>query len=201
MSKSTTRADLNQVNLPTKFWEFADLGFDTAKKAWFIQFVSETNQNVGSYLAPSITMTGGDAIQYEWKDNKEKVLWHVRERFFSEEFDGFVVDPAGAMTVNFKDETDQNEDLHTPKEYAYIEYAYHLTSKDGDKAPTGFVEFFNEKGEVIRRFNNRWIIVEKVFRKTAGEFPRIRLMAKKSDISEVIVSRTAIIISGRPLER
>ena len=41
------------------FWEFADLGFDTGKKLWFIQFYDETNKSVGSYFARNIIAVKG----------------------------------------------------------------------------------------------------------------------------------------------
>ncbi|MDA4123154.1 MAG: hypothetical protein OK456_08260 [Thaumarchaeota archaeon] len=182
--------------LPSKqFWEFADLGFDTGKKLWFIQFVNDVNQNVGSYFAKSVTLNKGRAIQYQWKDSQGRPFWHVRERFFADEIEGFVVDPAGAITINFKGEDDA-EDMQPPKDFAYLLYAFHLSNKEGEKAPTGFVDFYNAKGEIIRGFNNRWIIIEGADRRTVGEFPKIRLRADRKDVGDVIVTRSAIIITG-----
>ena len=51
-----------------KFWEFADLGFDTGKKLWFVQFYNGINENVGTYYARGVDITGGWAAQYQWKD-------------------------------------------------------------------------------------------------------------------------------------
>jgi hypothetical protein len=192
-------ADSGPATVPEKFWEFADLGFDTGKKLWFVQFVSGTNQNVGSYYAKSITLNRGRAIQYQWKDSQGRPFWHVRERFFADDIESLDVDLAGAVTISFKPEAGQ-EDLQAPEEFAYLQYAYHLTNRDGERAPTGFVEFFNPEGEVIHRFNNRWIIVEDAARRTVGEFPNIRIRVERRDIGDILVTRSAIIISGRSSE-
>src|ERR1700722_15819387 len=159
-----------------KFWEFADLGFDTEKKLWFIQFYSGTNENVGTYFARSLSLAGGRAAQYQWKDAQGGPFWNVRERFFATEIEKFSIDPAGGtIKLNFRSEAMAEDDKTAPSEFAYILYAFHLSSRDGGRAPMGFVEFYDSSGGLIRRINNRWIIIEGLFRQTSGEFPEIRL--------------------------
>ncbi|MGD0637853.1 MAG: hypothetical protein ABSA72_07425 [Nitrososphaerales archaeon] len=181
---------------PEKFWEFADVGFDTGKKLWFIQFSDEKNQSVGSYFARNITMTRGSAIQYQWKDTQGRAFWHVRERFFADEVEGFTIETSGNISVAFKPGRGPDP-AKIPEEYSYILYAYHLSSKEeNSKPPTGFVEFFNSKGEVVHRVNNRWIVIEDTSRKTSGEYPKIRLRIDKKDVKNIIVTNTTIIIQG-----
>ncbi|HUY86065.1 MAG TPA: hypothetical protein VMU77_03040 [Acidimicrobiales bacterium] len=182
-----------------KFWEFADLGFDTEKKLWFIQFYSGTNENVGTYFARSLSLAGGRAAQYQWKDAQGGPFWHVRERFFATEIEKFSIDPAGGtIKLSFRNEAGAEDDMTAPSEFAYILYAFHLSSKDGGRAPMGFVEFYDSSGGLIQRINNRWIIIEGVFRTTSGEFPEIRLRAEDKDIGAITVTRTAIVIQGKP---
>jgi hypothetical protein len=184
-----------------KFWEFADLGFDTGKKLWFLQFYNGKNENVGTYFAKSLSLSGGRAAQYEWKDAQGGPFWHVRERFFAAEVEKFTIDPAGGtIRLSFRDEQGQEDDTTAPAEFAYLLYAYHLSSKDGGRAPLGFVEFYDPKGGLIQRVDNRWILIEGLDRRTFGEFPQIRLRVEGNDVGHIVVTPTVIIIQGKHAE-
>jgi hypothetical protein len=181
-------------------WEFADLGFDTGKKLWFVQLFDSVNQNVGFYTAKTVVVNGGWAIQYQWKDMQGRPFWHVRERFQASEVEGLHVDMKGNLVINFK-KNHGEEDGHVPKNFAYLQYAYHLTTKETphsvDRCPMGFVEFLNQEGEVVGRVNNRWIIVEDVIRKTTGELPKIRIRVDRKDIGSIMVSRSSVVITSK----
>jgi hypothetical protein len=182
------------------FWEFADLGFDTGKKLWFVQFYDETNKSVGSYFARSITINKGSAAQYEWKDTQGRAFWHVRERFFAREVEGFTVTPTGSVSISFKAGPAVDAGA-VPEDFAYLTYAYHLSNRDEtERAPMGFVEFFNAKGDLLRRIDNRWIIIEDAGRKTVGDYPRIRLRMERSEVKNIIVTRTVIVLQGSQTE-
>lgn len=182
------------------FWEYADLGFDTGKKLWFIQFYDETNKSVGSYFAKSITMDKGSAAQYEWKDSQGRAFWHVRERFFAREVDGFTVSPSGSISISFK-EGEQGDAGAVPEDFAYLTYAYHLSNKEeGERAPMGFIEFFGPGGNLLRRIDNRWIVIEDASRKTTGDYPKIRLRMERKDITNIVVTRTVVVIQGSQSE-
>lgn len=184
-------------------WEFADVGYDTQKKLWFLQLFDSVNAGVGFYTAKNVVLTGGCAAQYEWKDLQGRPFWHVRERFLATEVEGFQIDMKGNLVINFKKkrELDLGDGKEVPKSYAYLQYAYHLTTKETaqsfDLSPMGFVEFCSESGEVIGRLNNRWIIVEDVFRRTTGELPKIRIRVEAKEIGKLLVSRSAVIIVGK----
>lgn len=188
--------------VPQNIWEFGDIGFDTDKKLWFVQLTNESNQNVGTYMGKGIVVKRGRAMQYQWKDAQGRAYWHVRERFFADEIESISVDPAGNhVIVEFKDEEGEDDKLDVPQDFSYLLYAFHLQNKDilkGNRAPLGFVEFFDPKGTLIRRMNNRWILIEDADRKSVGEYPRIRLRIDKNDIDRVFATRTAIIIQGKP---
>jgi len=181
-----------------KFWEFADLGFDTGKKLWFIQFYNETNENVGTYFAKSLSLAGGRAAQYQWKDAQGRPFWHVRERFFATEIESFAIEPTGGtIALRFRKEGGREDDVTLPSDFSYLLYAFHLTSKDGGRAPLGFVEFYGSNGGLLGRIDNRWIIIEGLDRKTSGVFPDIRLRAEQEDVGKIVVTRTAIVIQGK----
>jgi hypothetical protein len=181
-------------------WEFADIGYDTDKKLWFVQLFDSVNQNVGFYTAKNILIKNGCAIQYQWKDMQGRPFWHVRERFQSSEVEGFQIDMKGNLAINFK-RNHGEDDNHIPKNFAYLQYAYHLTTKETpqsvDRSPMGFVEFCNQNGEIIGRLNNRWIIVEDANRRTTGELPKIRIRIERKDIGRIIASRSTVIIMGK----
>ena len=104
-SQGTTPAAPSGSSSSQKFWEFADLGFDTGKKLWFVQFYNGVNENVGTYFARSVDITGGWAAQYQWKDAKGAPFWHVRERFYATEIERLSIDPGGGtITLVFKEE-------------------------------------------------------------------------------------------------
>ena len=198
-------------------WEFADVGFDTGKKVWFLQLFDSLNQNVGFYTAKNISMNRGCAIQYQWKDTQGRPFWHVRERFMASEVEGFNLDMKGNLIVNFKKDDHNGHNnggngstgtlqSSIPKNFSYLQYAYHLTSNPSNenKAPNGFVEFCNDQGEVISRVNNKWIIIEDVNRRTSGEFPKIRIRIERKDVGRILLSRSTIIImskDGTPSEQ
>ena len=181
-------------------WEFADIGFDTGKKLWFVQLFDSFNQNVGFYTAKTVVVNGGCGIQYQWKDVQGRAFWHVRERFDASEVEGFEIDMKGNLVINFKKNHGEN-DGQVPKSFSYLQYAYHLTTKETaqslDRSPLGFVEFLSQSGEVVGRINNRWIIVEDAVRKTTGELPKIRIRVERKDIGSIVVSRSSVIISSR----
>jgi hypothetical protein len=196
----------SQASSPVEqaLWEFADLGFDTGKKLWFVQLFDSVNQNVGFYTAKNVAINGGCGIQYQWKDTQGRPFWHVRERFLASEVEGFQIDVKGNLLINFKlgsnrRSIDIDEDI--PKSFAYLQYAYHLTTKETaqsfDQAPMGFVEFCNENGDIISRLNNKWIIAEDIPRRTIGELPKIRIRIEHKDIGKFIVSRSSVIVVGK----
>ncbi len=184
----------------SSLWEFADIGFDTGNKFWFIQLFNAINQNVGFYSAKKISMNGGCAIQYQWKDNQGRPFWHVRERFQASDVEGFQIDVQGNLVITFKKEHDESGG-RIPKNFAYLQYAYHLTSKEtaqsNDVAPLGFVEFCNQNGEIIGRLNNRWIVIESASRVTTGELPRIRIRVNRQEIETIISTGTTVVIVGK----
>lgn len=200
-SQGTTPAAPSGSSSSQKFWEFADLGFDTGKKLWFVQFYNGVNENVGTYFARSVDITGGWAAQYQWKDAKGAPFWHVRERFYATEIERLSIDPGGGtITLVFKEEGAQAPEEKIPPDYSYILYAYHLSSKDSGRAPMGFVDFYGSDGSHLGRVENRWIIVESLNRKTFGDYPGVRIRADRKDIGSVTLSSTAIIIKGKPRE-
>lgn len=184
-----------------KFWEFADLGFDTGKKLWFVQFYNGANENVGTYFARTVNITRGRAVQYQWKDAKGAVFWHVRERFYAAEIERMAMDPTGGViTIVFKEEHGDGAEGEIPANFAYLLYAYHLTSKEtGGRAPMGFVEFFDAGGASLGRVDNRWIIIEGVDRKTTGEYPMVRIRIEGGDVGRITVTQTAIVIQDKSM--
>lgn len=181
-----------------KFWEFADLGFDTGKKLWFVQFYNAGNENVGTYFARTVVISKGWAAQYQWKDSKGGPFWHVRERFYASEIERLSMDPGGGtLTIVFKEDEADEPEVSIPTDFAYLLYAYHLTSKEVGRAPMGFVEFFAPDGSLLGRVENRWIIIEGVERRTSGEYPGVRIRVDRKDIGAITVSGTALIVKGK----
>jgi hypothetical protein len=200
-AESSATAAAPSVDGDQKFWEFADLGFDTEKKLWFLQFYNGANVNVGTYFARMVDVTRGRAAQYQWKDARGAPFWHVRERFYATEIEKLAIDPAGGtITVVFKAEDAREGEGSIPTDFSYILYAYHLTSKDSGRAPMGFLEFHGADGSLVGKLDNRWIIIEGVNRKTYGEYPGVRIRVERKDVGGIAVTDTAVIISGPATE-
>jgi len=194
-------ASAAQPSVTTTVWEFGDIGFDTEKKLWFVQLYNEVNQNVGTHMGKRVVIKHGRAAQYEWKDGQGRAFWHVRERFFADEIESIALD-AGAevLTIVFKENPERIDDGSAPEEYAYILYAFHLSSKElakGNKPPLGFLEFYSPENKLVKRLNNRWIIIEDIDRKSVGEYPSIRLRIEKKDVTRIISTRTSVVIQGK----
>ena len=141
-------------------------------------------------------VSGGWTAQYQWKDAKGAAFWHVRERFYATEIERLSIDPAaGVINLIFKEAEDSGE--RVPDDFAYLLYAYHLTSKGRGRAPMGFVEFYGADGVPVGRVENRWIIVERVKRTTFGEYPGVRIRVEREDIGNITVTGTTIVIRGK----
>jgi hypothetical protein len=195
---------------PQQKWEVGHVGFDTEKKLWFVQLYNEVNQSVGTYMAKNVTLKHGNAAQYEWKDMQGRAFWHVRECFFADQIESIGIDPSGVnLTLHFKE--DEELPLGTPKEppaqdvpveFHHLHYAFHLSNKEmavGNRAPLGFVEFFDISGSLVHVINNHWIVIEGIDRKTVGEYPKIRLRIERKDVARIITTATVVIIQGKKI--
>jgi hypothetical protein len=195
-------ASAAQATVNPAVWEFGDIGFDTEKKLWFVQFYNDANQNVGTHMGKRVVIKHGRAAQYEWKDGQGRAFWHVRERFFADEIESISLD-AGAevLTVVFRENPERNDEVSIPEESAYILYAFHLSSKEmakGNKPPLGFLEFYTANDKLVKRLNNRWILIEDLDRRSVGEYPSIRLRIDKEDVHRIITTRTSVVVQGKP---
>ena len=194
-------ASAAQAAVTPAVWEFGDIGFDTEKKLWFVQLYNDVNQNVGTHMGRRVVIKHGRAAQYEWKDGQGRAFWHVRERFFADEIESISLD-AGAevLTVVFRENPERNDEVSIPEEYAYILYAFHLSSKEmakGNKPPLGFLEFYTANDKLLKRLNNRWILIEDLDRRSVGEYPSIRLRIDKKDVDRIITTRTSVVVQGK----
>jgi hypothetical protein len=201
VSPEKPTSDAQGTSVPQTAWEFGDIGFDTEKRLWFVQLYNEANQNVGTYMGKQIVLRRGRAVQYQWKDAQGRAFWHVRERFFADEIESVGIDPSGALlTVVYKEGKDRAGTTALPDDYSYILYAFHLLNKEAagnNKAPLGFLEFYNSEDKMVGRLNNRWIMIEDVDRKSVGDYPKIRLRIERKDVQKIITTRTSVAIQGR----
>jgi hypothetical protein len=201
VSPEKPASDAHGASVPQTAWEFGDIGFDTEKRLWFVQLYNEANQNVGTYMGKQIVLKRGRAVQYQWKDAQGRAFWHVRERFFADEIESVGIDPSGVLlTVVYKEGRDRAEAGSVPEDYSYILYAFHLLNKEAaknNKAPLGFLEFYNSEDRMVGRLNNRWIMIEDVDRKSVGDYPKIRLRIERKDVQRIVTTRTSVAIQGR----
>jgi hypothetical protein len=195
LTENSTQNDAKFSEVAAGLWEFGDIGFDPTRKLWFIQLIDEDNRVAGVYYGNNITVTKGCAIQYQWKDQRGKPAWHVRERFFSRNVEKLTVDSSGEIKINFKADSSGNLPI-IPSDFAYICYAYHLSSRGDSLAPTGFVEFFDSSGTLLKTLDNRWIIVEDVSRRTSGVFPAIRIRVERNEVEHIVVTSSSILLLG-----
>jgi hypothetical protein len=167
-------------------WEWANLGFNTVAKLWFLELYNYLGL-IETFQAKEVSLIGGAAVQYQWPE-KGKPMWHVRERIFSQEVNKIEYDQKGTLVVEFVVNHVVPEDI--PRDFDSITYAYSLTNS------RGFVEFRGKDNEVIKRINDRWIAVEGLVRRTSGEYPNIRLTARKEDVGNILVTNTCVVIQG-----
>lgn len=167
-------------------WIWADVGFDTNKKLWFLNLFNNKGLTQ-QYLTRNIILKNGNGIQYQWADNRGD-YWHIRERIYAADVRSVTYDKDGNLIVeSIKVEA---PDELVPENYAYLTYAYSL------KTSKGYVEFFDKNGKLLRTINERWIVVEGLDRKTVGEYPHIRLRVERENVKKIIVTKTAAVISG-----
>lgn len=167
-------------------WLWADVGFDTTKKLWFVNLFDHKG-TVRSFIAKNIILKDGYGIQYEWPE-KERAHWHVRERLFAADVRSIDYDQKGNLIV--ESIRVEEPEAEIPQDYSYLAYAYSL------RTSRGFVEFYDKNDIVLKRINEKWIVVEGLTRRTIGEYPYIRIRVEKSAIQRVVVTKTMIIIQG-----
>ena len=168
-------------------WNWGDLGFDTAKKLWFVD-LHDYKGSVKLFLAKNITLKDGPGIQYQWPDKGPREFWHVRERFFVNEVRSIGYDEEGTLVVEFLKVETGGDGI--PQNYSYLTYAYSL------RTSRGFVEFYDSSNKLLKTVHEKWIFVEDLARKTVGEYPMIRLRVEREHVKEILMTKNAIIIRG-----
>jgi len=175
------------VASPPEPWSWADVGFDTAKKLWFVRLNNHKGM-VQIFIAKSIILKNGYAVQYQWPDEGPREGWHVRERIYATEVKSIEYDSNGNLIVDSV--RIEALDEETPQNFSYLCYAYSL------KTSRGFVEFYDATNKLLKKINEKWIIVENLNRKTIGEFPHIRLRVERENIKKILITKSAVIIEG-----
>ena len=156
-------------------------------KLWFFE-IHNFMGLIETFQAKAVLLKGGAGIQYQWPEKGGKQMWHVRERIFSQDVNKVEYDQNGTLVVEFKPRPKVDEEI--PEDFESITYAYSLQTS------RGFVEFRDKNDVVIKKISEKWIAVENLPRMTTGEYPNIRLMAKRADIVNVVVTNTCIVIVG-----
>jgi hypothetical protein len=158
-------------------WVWADIGYHPRRKIWFVDLHNEQG-SVQIFYANSIIIDRVPSIQYQWSETG-RIFWHVRDIEFDDE---------GNLVVHSLSIMMQKEKI--PSSYSYLAYAFSLqTSK-------GFVEFYDKNNELLTTLTHKWIVIEDLERRTIGKYPNIRITAKKTDIKEIIATKSTIIIIG-----
>lgn len=176
----------DEPELPS--WEWADLGFNTKSKLWFLDLFNFSGL-VGTYHAVNIISKNGSAVQYQWPQRGGRPMWHVRERYSAQDISKISYDEQGTLVVERSLEATTRE--QAPEAFDSITYAYSLSTS------RGFVEFRDADDVVVKRIDNRWIAVENLTHRTVGTYPNIRLTAKRKDIDSILVTNTCIVIEGK----
>jgi hypothetical protein len=170
-------------------WEWADLGFNTKSKVWFLELFNHSGM-IEAYQASDIVLKRGSASQYQWPQKGERPMWHVRERISARDVTGIEYDEEGKLLVQNAMDAASREQV--PEDFDSITYAYSLADA------RGFVEFRDGDGTLLKKIDGRWIAVENLTHRTVGTYPNIRLSAKKEDIGSITVTGTCIVIQGKP---
>jgi hypothetical protein len=168
-------------------WLWANLGFDTTKKLWFVDLHNHKG-TVQTYIAKNVILKDGYGTQYQWANRGPHAFWHVRERFFASDVKHINYDDSGNLVVESIRIESLSEEI--PAGYSYLCYAF------SRKTSRGFLEFFDADNRLLKRVNEMWIIVEDVTRKTIGEYPNIRIRVERESIRKIIFTKTAAIIMG-----
>jgi len=169
-------------------WEWGDLGFDTDTKLWFIELYDYANL-VEAYQATKILLKNGSGVQYQWPERGPDPMWHVRERIFSQDVHGIDYDEKGNLSIQFIPNHKFKEEI--PENYDHLAYAYSLSTGKG------FIEFCDSEDQILKRIDERWIVVENLSHETVGDYPNIRLVAKRKDIERIVVTDSCIVIEGK----
>ena len=168
-------------------WLWANVGFDTTKKLWFVDLHNHGG-TIQTYIAKNVILKDGYGVQYQWQNRGQHAFWHVRERIFASDVRSIEYDQSGNLVVESIPVEALEEE--TPANYSYLCYAFSL------KTSRAFVEFYDMNHELLKKINEKWLVVEDVTRKTVGEYPNIRFRVEREDIKRIVVTKTALILMG-----
>ena len=168
-------------------WLWANVGFDTIKKLWFVDLHNHGG-TLQTYIAKNVILKDGYGVQYQWQNRGQHAFWHVRERIFASDVRSIGYDDRGNLVVESIRVESLDEEI--PEDYAYLCYAFSL------RTSRGFVEFYDCNSKLIKKINEKWIVVEDLTRKTIGEYPNIRFRVEREDVKKIIMTKTALILMG-----
>jgi len=168
-------------------WLWANVGFDTMKKLWFVELYNHSG-NTQTYIARNVILNDGYGVQYQWQNRGQHAFWHVRERIFASDVRRISYDESGNLVI--ESVRIEGVDEETPAHYSHLCYAFSL------KTSRGFVEFFDANNKLLKKINEKWLVVEGLTRKTIGEYPNIRFRVEREDIKKIVVTKTALILMG-----
>jgi hypothetical protein len=104
-------------------WYWANIGFDTTKKLWFVDLYDNKGM-IKMYIAKNVILKNGSGVQYQWPDRGPRAFWHVRERIFANDVRSISYDNEGNLIVESVSVEAPDEDV--PRDYSYVTYAYSL---------------------------------------------------------------------------
>jgi hypothetical protein len=185
-----------------KNYLYIDVGYNTQVGKWFADFNDYYQRNAGYMLGNSIEIIDGTTFQAEWPDSTKETIerrnpfFHIRERIWSENIKNISIDSDDNIQICCVRGKEANSEPPTPvldidKNTIAIEIAYAIRTSNG------FINFVDDKRNVIKQLLNKRIITENLYQKTVGTFPDIRLTTPVSSIAGLIVSGSTCIIVGK----
>ena len=180
-------------------WLYANIGFDTGRKLWMVEFFDEGANWPPKYVmyGSGVTVKGGEAKQFEWHEVGAQ-FWHVRERIFAKDVEsiektasksGSFLGAEGTIVIQYRERTKDGAGI--PDAWDYVDYAFDV---GGDAR--GFAGFFDKDGKPVGVVKDRWILVEGVSRISVGEYPNIRLRLLRGEVTRTVLTDSVLVFCG-----
>jgi hypothetical protein len=182
-------------------WEYADVGFDTGRKLWVLQFNDAKGNGAGNMPGRAIELRDITSFQAAWPDNgvlpdgsyNPTNFWHIRQRILAEHVASVYLEGERVVVQGVRGQEADGEAPYVPGEDVdAVQFAYsRSTSK-------GLVELVRADGSIKEeRLQGRWIFTENLTMRTVGEFPNIRLRAQRDSLAGLVLTGTTCTIVGR----
>jgi hypothetical protein len=191
--------------MPT--WARGQLGFNTQRELWFVDYFDRKGQSAGFNMARHVDIRHGTTYHAAWPDNglnpdgspdpNRRDFYHIREEFRAELVKRVAIEDSTIVVEFVRGKMpDELSEPPTPLHDDAVAVQMAYSTADG----RGFVEEVDRNGLVLRRLDQKWLMTENLTQATVGSWQpdrAIRLRTERADFLGYVITGTTCVIVGK----